>query len=69
MARPRFVPDDFTLGLIFAVTVASIFPCEGQVAVVFERITSFAIGLLFFCTARSCRERRYLPACVTGACI
>jgi len=48
MARPRFVPDDFTLGLIFAVTVASIFPCEGQVAVVFERITSFAIGLLFF---------------------
>lgn len=48
MTRPRFLPDDFTLALIFAVIVASVFPCEGQVAVVFDRITSFAIGLLFF---------------------
>lgn len=48
MARPRFLPDDFTLALILVVIVASIFPCEGQVAVVFDRITSFAIGLLFF---------------------
>ncbi|MEO6352522.1 MAG: bile acid:sodium symporter family protein [Oxalobacteraceae bacterium] len=48
MARPRFLPDDFTLALILVVIVASIFPCEGQVAVVFDRITSFAIGMLFF---------------------
>lgn len=48
MTRPRFLPDDFTLALIFVVIVASVFPCEGQVAVVFDRITSIAIGLLFF---------------------
>lgn len=48
MSRPRFLPDDFTLALIFVVIVASVFPCEGQVAVVFDRITSIAIGLLFF---------------------
>lgn len=48
MTRPRFLPDDFTLALIFVVIVASVFPCEGQVAVVLDRITSVAIGLLFF---------------------
>ncbi|MDP3843600.1 MAG: bile acid:sodium symporter family protein [Oxalobacteraceae bacterium] len=48
MSRPRFLPDDFTLALVFVVIVASVFPCEGQVAVVFDRITSIAIGLLFF---------------------
>lgn len=48
MTRPRFLPDDFTLALIFVVIVASIFPCEGQVAVVLDWVTTFAIGLLFF---------------------
>ncbi|NMM28203.1 MAG: bile acid:sodium symporter [Glaciimonas sp.] len=48
MTRPRFLPDDFTLALIFVVIVASIFPCEGPVAVAFEWVTNFAIGLLFF---------------------
>lgn len=48
MSRPRFLPDDFTLALIFVVIAASVFPCEGRVAVVFDQITSIAIGLLFF---------------------
>lgn len=48
MSRPRFLPDNFTLALIFAVIAASFFPCEGQTAVAFDWITSFAIGLLFF---------------------
>lgn len=48
MTRPRFLPDNFTLALISAVIAASILPCEGQTAVVFDWITSFAIGLLFF---------------------
>ncbi|WP_025916762.1 bile acid:sodium symporter family protein [Herminiimonas sp. CN] len=48
MTRPRFLPDSFTLAIVLSVVVASFFPCEGQVAVVFDRITSLAIGLLFF---------------------
>lgn len=48
MPRPRFLPDNFTLALIVVVTAASIFPCEGRVAMVFDRVTSLAIGLLFF---------------------
>lgn len=46
--RPRFLPDNFTLALIATVTLASFFPCEGKVALVFDRITTFAVGLLFF---------------------
>ena len=29
MARPRLLPDNFTLALIATVTVASLLPCEG----------------------------------------
>ena len=48
MARPRFVPDNFTLCLISAMVVASVLPVQGQVAVVFGWITNLAIALLFF---------------------
>lgn len=48
MARPRLLPDNFTLALIATVTVASLLPCEGTVAVVFGWITNLGIALLFF---------------------
>ncbi|WP_374439772.1 bile acid:sodium symporter family protein [Pseudomonas panipatensis] len=48
MARPRLLPDNFTLALVATVTVASLLPCQGTVAVAFGWITNLAIGLLFF---------------------
>jgi len=48
MARPRLLPDNFTLALIATVTVASLLPCEGTAAVVFGWITNLGIALLFF---------------------
>lgn len=48
MQRPRFLPDNFTLGIITAVILASIFPCKGNVAAIFEAVTDVAIALLFF---------------------
>ncbi len=48
MARPPFVPDDFTLLLIATVITASLLPCSGGSAIVFNAITNIAIGLLFF---------------------
>ena len=48
MARSRFVPDNFTLMLIAVVITASVLPCSGTAAVVFNWVTNIAIGLLFF---------------------
>lgn len=48
MARPRFVPDNFTLCLVAAMAMASVLPVQGQAAVVFGWITNLAIALLFF---------------------
>lgn len=48
MARSRFLPDNFTLLLIATVIAASLLPCSGTSAVVFNWITNIAIGLLFF---------------------
>lgn len=48
MARPRLLPDNFTLALIATVTVASLLPCEGSAAVIFGWITNLGIALLFF---------------------
>ncbi|MBB5393473.1 MULTISPECIES: bile acid:sodium symporter family protein [unclassified Herbaspirillum] len=48
MARPRFIPDNMTLLLIAVVATASIFPCTGDVAIGFDWLTTFMIGLLFF---------------------
>lgn len=44
----RFKIDTFLLILICVVITASLFPCRGQVKEVFEYLTTFAIGLLFF---------------------
>nr|WP_202424167.1 bile acid:sodium symporter family protein [Duganella lactea] len=46
--RPRFLPDNFTLAMIATVGAASLFPCHGQGAVVFNNITHVAVSLLFF---------------------
>lgn len=48
MARPRFLPDNFTLALIATVSTASLLPCSGSTAQVFNVITNIGIGLLFF---------------------
>jgi sodium/bile acid cotransporter 7 len=48
MKRPRFLPDNFTLAMIATVIAASLFPCHGQGAVIFNNITHVAVSLLFF---------------------
>jgi sodium/bile acid cotransporter 7 len=48
MARPKLLPDNFTLALIGTVIIASLLPCRGSAAVAFNWITDIAIGLLFF---------------------
>ena len=48
MARPKLLPDNFTLCLLATVATASLLPSRGETAVVFDWITNFAIGLLFF---------------------
>lgn len=48
MARPRFLPDNFTLALLATVLAASLLPCAGRTAQVFNGVTTLAIGLLFF---------------------
>ncbi|MCB5300840.1 bile acid:sodium symporter family protein [Yersinia bercovieri] len=44
----RLKIDKFLLVLILVVIIASIFPCEGEVKVWFEHLTTAAIALLFF---------------------
>jgi sodium/bile acid cotransporter 7 len=44
----RLAPDSYTLMLLCTVVVASVLPCRGQTEVVFGKVTTFAIGLLFF---------------------
>jgi sodium/bile acid cotransporter 7 len=48
MTRPQFLPDNFTLMLIACVVLASIVPCQGVVALGFNRLTNVAISVLFF---------------------
>jgi sodium/bile acid cotransporter 7 len=44
----RLAPDTFTLWLLGTVALASFLPCSGVVAVALGKVTTFAIGLLFF---------------------
>lgn len=48
MARPTYLPDNFTLALAFAVLVATFLPCSGMYATALNAITYAAIALLFF---------------------
>lgn len=48
MKRPRFLPDNFMLLMMASVISASLFPCAGTSAHVFNGITTVAICLLFF---------------------
>ncbi|MEM5438101.1 bile acid:sodium symporter family protein [Paraburkholderia diazotrophica] len=48
MARPKFLPDNFTLCLIGTVILASLLPVHGQAAKAFNWVTDIAVGLLFF---------------------
>jgi sodium/bile acid cotransporter 7 len=44
----RFLPDRFTCALIVTVALASLLPCRGTTASVFNVLTDMAIALLFF---------------------
>jgi sodium/bile acid cotransporter 7 len=44
----RLAPDAFTLWLLGTVALASVLPCSGPTAALLGKITTFAIGLLFF---------------------
>lgn len=48
MARPKFLPDNFTLCLVGTVILASLLPVHGQSALAFNWLTNIAVGLLFF---------------------
>jgi len=48
MARPKLLPDNFTLCLIGTVIFASLLPVHGHAATAFNWVTDFAVGLLFF---------------------
>ncbi len=48
MSRPRFLPDNFTLALVFVVLLATFLPCKGEVAEAFSWATTLAIAMLFF---------------------
>ncbi|MGB3498694.1 MAG: bile acid:sodium symporter family protein [Rhodanobacter lindaniclasticus] len=48
MARPRRLPDNFTLALLATVLLASLLPARGGTARVFDLVTDAAIALLFF---------------------
>lgn len=44
----RLRPDNFTLALLATIALASLLPCRGETARVFDWITDAAIALLFF---------------------
>jgi len=44
----RLLPDGFTSALVLTVIIASLLPCRGVTATVFDWITDLAIALLFF---------------------
>jgi len=48
MSLRRFLPDRFTCALIVTVALATVLPCRGGAASVFEVLTDAAIALLFF---------------------
>jgi len=48
MSLRRLLPDNFTLALLATVALASLLPCRGTTAQVFDLITDAAIALLFF---------------------
>jgi solute carrier family 10 (sodium/bile acid cotransporter), member 7 len=48
MARPKLLPDNFTLCLVGTVILASLLPVHGQAAMAFNWLTNIAVGLLFF---------------------
>ena len=48
MPRRRSLPDNFTLALLGCVVPASLLPCRGEAARIFDVITDATIALLFF---------------------
>jgi sodium/bile acid cotransporter 7 len=44
----EFLPDGFTLAIVATVAIASVLPCHGEGAVIFNWLTTFAIAVMFF---------------------
>lgn len=44
----EFLPDGFTLAIVATVAIASVLPCHGEGAVVFQWLTTLAIAIMFF---------------------
>ncbi len=44
----QFLPDGFTMAIVATVIVASIIPCHGIGAVIFNDLTTLAIAVMFF---------------------
>src|SRR5580692_11333122 len=47
-ALSRFRPDGFTVAMLSTIVLASLLPCRGESARLFDALTAVAIGLLFF---------------------
>jgi sodium/bile acid cotransporter 7 len=62
MARPRFVPENFTLMMVATVILASLLPVSGAPAQAFKLLTTLAIAALFFLHG----ARLSRPAIVAG---
>lgn len=48
MARPKFLPDNFSLMIVGMLLLATFLPIHGQAAQIFSHLTDLAIALLFF---------------------
>lgn len=48
MNRPKYLPDNFSLMIVFMVVLASFLPIHGNFAIIFSQLTNIAIALLFF---------------------
>ncbi|WP_423458711.1 bile acid:sodium symporter family protein [Ottowia sp. VDI28] len=48
MARPSFLPDNFTIALVFTVVLATLLPARGSGVHFFETLTTAAVAALFF---------------------
>jgi sodium/bile acid cotransporter 7 len=44
----EFLPDGFTLAIVATVAIASVLPCHGEGAVIFNWLTTLAIAVMFF---------------------
>lgn len=62
----RLQIDYFLLFMLMTIMLASFFPCQCKVKIVFQHFTTIAIALLFFSMAQNFHARLFLPVSVIG---